>query len=135
VTVTLLLWILGGALAACPLLALLAWLLWRRNGPEERALLKRITKLPIRRKFRLAVALTRDTRVPLRLRVLPPVLVLYLTSPLDVIPDFIPVIGLIDDVLVALVGVGLLLRFTPRAVLVELVERMESRADTGPSPP
>jgi Protein of unknown function (DUF1232) len=43
------------------------------------------------------VALTRDKRVPLRLRVLPPAFVLYLASPLDVIPDFIPVIGLIDD--------------------------------------
>jgi uncharacterized membrane protein YkvA (DUF1232 family) len=132
VPITFLVWVVACALAACPVLALLAWLLWRRNGPEERALLKRIMKLPIRRKLRLALALSRDERVPLRLRALPPALVVYLASPLDLIPDFIPVIGLIDDVLVALVGVGLLLRFAPRAVLEELVERMESLADARP---
>jgi uncharacterized membrane protein YkvA (DUF1232 family) len=132
---TILLWVLVGALVACPVLAILAWWLWRGNGPKERALLKRITKLPIRRKFHLAFALTRDDRIPLRLRLLPPAFVVYLASPLDLVPDFIPIIGLVDDVLVALVGVGLLLRFTPRPVLEELVERVESLVDVTPPAP
>jgi uncharacterized membrane protein YkvA (DUF1232 family) len=46
--------------------------------------------------------------------------------PLDIIPDFIPVIGHLDDVLVLLVGVAVLLRFTPRAVLEEHLARLEA---------
>jgi uncharacterized membrane protein YkvA (DUF1232 family) len=43
--------------------------------------------------------LLRDERVPLRAK-LPIVLIVpYLASPLDVIPDFIPVVGQLDDVL------------------------------------
>ena len=59
-------------------------------------------------------------------RVIPPALVVYLAMPLDVIPDFIPVIGHLDDVLVLLLGVAVLLRFTPRAVLEEHVARLEA---------
>jgi uncharacterized membrane protein YkvA (DUF1232 family) len=118
------------ALAAAAALA--AWRLRRAGTPEERTLVRRVLRLPLRRKFRLALALVREPRIPLLVRAVPPALVLYLAMPLDVIPDFIPVIGHLDDVLVLLLGVALLLRFTPRAVLEEHVARLE--AEAGPSP-
>src|SRR3990172_13122919 len=109
--------------------ALAAWLLRRAGTPEQRSLIRRVLRLPLRRKLRLALALVRDPRVPLLLRALPPALVLYLAMPLDIILDFIPVIGHLDDALVLLLGIVLLLRFTPRAVLEEHVARLEATRD------
>jgi uncharacterized membrane protein YkvA (DUF1232 family) len=43
----------------------------------------------------------------------------YLLSPIQLIPNFIPVIGCLDDVLVVLLGVKLLQRITPADVLAE----------------
>jgi uncharacterized membrane protein YkvA (DUF1232 family) len=46
----------------------------------------------------------------------------YLLSPIQLIPNFIPVIGCLDDVLVVFVGVKLLRRITPPDVLAECRE-------------
>jgi uncharacterized membrane protein YkvA (DUF1232 family) len=46
----------------------------------------------------------------------------YLLSPVQLIPNFIPVIGCLDDVLVVFVGVKLLRRITPPDVLAECRE-------------
>jgi uncharacterized membrane protein YkvA (DUF1232 family) len=43
----------------------------------------------------------------------------YLFSPIQLIPSFIPVIGILDDLLVVFVGVKLLQRITPADVLTE----------------
>ncbi len=112
--------------ALCLLLGVAAWRMWRRGGPEERALVRRIVRLPLRSKLRLALALVRDSRIPLVVRAIPPGLILYLATPIDLIPDFIPIIGHLDDMVILIVGVGLLLRFTPRVVLEDHVARLES---------
>lgn len=101
------------------------WLLVRSIDDETRSLVKRAAKLPIGRKFRLAVRLARDRRVPPLVRLIPPALVLYLAMPIDIIPDFIPVIGYLDDVLVVLVAAGLLLKFAGRSVLQEQIALLE----------
>jgi len=120
-------WIILAVVAALVVAAALAaWLLRRAGTPEDRSLVRRVLRLPLRRKLRLALALVREPHVPLLVRALPPALVLYLAMPLDIIPDFIPVIGHLDDALVLLLGIVLLLRFTPRAVLEEHVERLEA---------
>ncbi len=116
------------------LLALLAfagvcaggWLLWRRADDASRRLIKRVSRLPLRGKLRLALALARDRRIPLPIRGLPPALVLYLALPLDIVPDFIPVLGQLDDLLILGVGLALLLRFTPRQVLEERIALLET---------
>lgn len=108
--------------------AVAAFLLLRNADPEGRRLVKRVVRLSFRSKLRLALALAKDRRVPRLLRGIPPALVLYLASPIDIIPDFIPVIGYADDVVVVAVGVGLLLRFTPPVVLEEHVARLEAPA-------
>jgi uncharacterized membrane protein YkvA (DUF1232 family) len=94
-----------------------ASLAWKRASPEERALVKRIARLPLRRKLALAVGLARDRRIPLGLRGLPVLTVLYLAMPVDIVPDFIPVLGQLDDVLLVIVAVAVLFRFTPHTVL------------------
>ena len=109
------------------LLAAGALLLARDSDRERQALVRRIGRLSLRNKARLALSLVRDRRLPLAARAIPPALVLYLATPIDLIPDFIPVLGHLDDVLIVGLGIGLLLRFTPRAVLTGHVLRLEGR--------
>lgn len=69
---------------------------------------------------RLILRLTLDRRVPFWLKLLLPVAVIYVISPYDVVPDFLPLLGRIDDLL-ALAAAGLLLiLLAPRDVLMEL---------------
>jgi uncharacterized membrane protein YkvA (DUF1232 family) len=78
-----------------------------------------------------ARTLRRDPRVPRRARVAVVVALVWVLSPIDLIPEFLPVIGPLDDVIV----VALLLRYAartvPRQVLLEawpgdphLIERL-----------
>ncbi len=47
------------------------------------------------------------------------IIALYLFSPLDFIPDILPVLGQLDDIGVILFGMGLIVRFSPQAVVDE----------------
>jgi uncharacterized membrane protein YkvA (DUF1232 family) len=98
----------------------------RRTRRETRRLAQRVARLPWRSKVALATGLIRDERLPLGLRALPPLLILYLAMPLDIVPDFIPVIGQLDDVLVLLVGGALLLKFAPVGLLEERISQLEA---------
>ena len=122
------LWIaaLAGLALVCVILGVVAWLIWHRVDLGERTLVKRVIRLRLRDKLHLSLALAREPRIPLAVRAIPPALILYLAMPVDVIPDFIPVIGLIDDLLIVVIGVALLLRFTPRDVLKDHIARLES---------
>jgi uncharacterized membrane protein YkvA (DUF1232 family) len=114
-----------GILVTVLMLLIAAWFIMRRLRRDVRALADRVNKLPFRSKIALAGVLMRDERIPTGLRMLPPLLILYLALPLDLIPDFIPVIGQIDDVAVLLVGGALMLRFAPIGVLEERVAQLE----------
>lgn len=60
--------------------------------------------------MRLTRRLVADPEVPRGVRIWLFVLLVYLLLPIDIVPDFIPVIGYADDVIV----VGLVLRFATR---------------------
>jgi uncharacterized membrane protein YkvA (DUF1232 family) len=107
----------AGVVTLVVALLILLWL-WARRQPEaSKEVVKRALKLPLGAKFRLVARLLGDRRVPLWVRAILPLLVLYLAIPLDVIPDFLPVVGHLDDALVLLVGVALFVRFTPLRVV------------------
>jgi uncharacterized membrane protein YkvA (DUF1232 family) len=59
----------------------------------------------------------RDSRMPWLARVMAVLVVGYALSPIDLIPDFIPLLGLLDDVILVPLGVWLVLKFTPGQVL------------------
>ena len=68
----------------------------------------------------VAVALaTRDPRVPWYAKALGACVVAYALSPIDLIPDFIPVIGFLDDLVLVPLGLIVMLRLIPVEVLAE----------------
>src|SRR5258706_2471799 len=68
----------------------------------------------------VAVALAmRDPRVPWHARALGVCIVAYALSPIDLIPDFIPIIGYLDDLILVPLGIYLVIRLIPEHVIVE----------------
>jgi uncharacterized membrane protein YkvA (DUF1232 family) len=63
--------------------------------------------------------LLRDPRVPGRTKVLLGAVAAYLASPVDLVPDFIPLLGYLDDALLVAIVLDGLLNHVDRAVLVE----------------
>lgn len=62
---------------------------------------------------RLAIRLMREPRVPLPTKAVPLLAALYLISPLDVVPDVLPLLGQLDDVGIILVTLEVFLRVCP----------------------
>ena len=81
--------------------------------------------------------LRRDPRVPRRARVAVVIALLWVLSPIDLIPEFLPIIGPLDDVLVVALAFRYAARQVPRAVLFEawpadarILERLIPRQTT-----
>jgi uncharacterized membrane protein YkvA (DUF1232 family) len=77
----------------------------------------------------------RDPRVPLPAKLMAGLVAAYALSPIDLIPDFVPVLGYLDDVILLPLGIWLALRLIPPGVVAELreaaarlAERPRSRA-------
>jgi len=56
----------------------------------------------------------------------------YALSPIDLIPDFIPVLGLLDDVILLPLGIALAVRLTPRHLWLARVAEAEQGAEKLP---
>lgn len=69
----------------------------------------------------------KDPRVPLRIKVVILLVIAYLLSPIDLIPDFIPVIGYLDDFLLITVGIPILLKMVPKEIMNEHRESAKTR--------
>jgi len=50
----------------------------------------------------------------------------YALSPIDLIPDFVPVLGLLDDIVIVPLGVALAVRLTPRPLWEQLLREAEA---------
>jgi uncharacterized membrane protein YkvA (DUF1232 family) len=77
---------------------------------------------------------SRDSRTPWYAKALAVIVVGYALSPIDLIPDFIPVLGYLDDLVLLPIGIYLVLRLIPPEVMDEhrraaaaLAERPVSR--------
>jgi uncharacterized membrane protein YkvA (DUF1232 family) len=67
-----------------------------------------------------------DRRTPWLARMLGVMVVGYALSPIDLIPDFIPVLGLLDDLLLLPLGIALALKMVPRSVMDDARARAEA---------
>jgi uncharacterized membrane protein YkvA (DUF1232 family) len=61
----------------------------------------------------------RDPRTPLPAKLLGLLIAAYALSPIDLIPDFIPMLGLVDDAILIPIGVWLFERLVPAPVMAE----------------
>ena len=62
---------------------------------------------------------SRDRRVPWYVKFVAVVVVAYALSPLDLIPDFIPVLGYLDDLVLLQLGILLAVRLVPPSLMAE----------------
>ena len=127
-------WLVVVIIAATAIAALmgLAWMVARRWQQDEahREIKLQFGALSWRKKLRLAGRLVKDRRLPLAVRAIPVLLVLYLAMPIDIIPDFIPLLGQLDDVVMVAVAIALIIRFTPEAVFREHLAALGEQVST-----
>lgn len=62
-------------------------------------------------------------------------IVLYLVSPVDIIPDFIPFFGLVDDIVLVPLAIRFLLRHLPASIRADIEGRTAAAASPTPSRP
>ncbi len=80
--------------------------------------LNECAKALIREVMTLRFAL-KHPQTPWHARAFAAIITAYALSPIDLIPDFIPVLGYLDDVIIVPIGVWLLLRMVPTQVLTD----------------
>ena len=69
----------------------------------------------------------RDRRVPWHAKAVAAAVAAYALSPIDLIPDFIPVLGYLDDLILVPLGIMLAVRLIPTEVMTELRARAEQQ--------
>lgn len=95
-------------------------------------------KLPVPEKLRLIMRdakvlwiAARDPRTPGKAKAVAALVAAYAFSPVDIIPDFVPFIGWLDDLVVVPMGIRLALKMIPPELLAEY----RARAEGDPSVP
>jgi len=83
---------------------------------------------------RLTVRLLREPRVPFLIKALPVLAALYVISPLDFVPDVLPVLGQLDDVGVILVALEAFLKVCPAGAVDFHGAAMAQGRKYGPMP-
>jgi uncharacterized membrane protein YkvA (DUF1232 family) len=87
----------------------------------------------VRREVDFLTLAARDPRVPWCAKAVAAAAVAYAFSPIDLIPDFVPVIGLVDDLLLVPLGLYLAIRLIPPPLRAEL--RQAAATGQGRPPP
>ena len=71
----------------------------------------------------------RSARTPWIARLLAVGVAAYALSPIDLVPDFIPVIGYLDDLILVPMGIALVVRLIPSQLMTEFREEASLRSD------
>lgn len=61
--------------------------------------------------------IAKDERTPIFVKILAVFFAAYALSPIDLIPDFIPVLGYLDDIIIVPVGIILVIKLTPQNII------------------
>ncbi len=70
----------------------------------------------------------RDSRTPIVAKIVAGAVAAYALSPVDLIPDFVPVLGYLDDLLIVPLGILLAIRLIPQPLMAEFREMATQRA-------
>jgi len=73
----------------------------------------------------------RDPRTPWYAKLLVAGIVAYAFSPIDLIPDFVPVLGYLDDLVLIPMGIALAIKLVPHQVLAECRARAQQTIQNG----
>ena len=98
-----------------------------RAPRDPKEAIETIRKMPAY--ARLVWALARDPRVPTRQKLVLGAVAGYLVFPIDIIPDFIPVLGQLDDLGVLIFGLDFFIRNAPKEVVEEHMGRIARNDD------
>jgi uncharacterized membrane protein YkvA (DUF1232 family) len=79
---------------------------------------------------RLVWGLARDPRVPMGQKAVLGGIAAYLAFPIDIVPDFIPVVGQMDDLAVLILGLDWFIRNAPPDVVEEHMAKIAAHDDT-----
>jgi uncharacterized membrane protein YkvA (DUF1232 family) len=60
---------------------------------------------------------SRDPNLPMYIRIIAILVAAYALSPIDLIPDFIPILGLLDDIIIVPLGLALIIHLTPPEII------------------
>ena len=73
----------------------------------------------------------RDPRTPWYAKLLVAGIVAYAFSPIDLIPDFVPILGYLDDLILIPMGIALAIKLVPHSVLAECRVRAQETIHNG----
>lgn len=71
---------------------------------------------------------SRSKRTPSTAKIIAVVVAGYALSPIDLIPDFIPVLGYLDDLIIVPAGLALAIRLIPEKLMTEFTQKAEQIA-------
>ncbi len=86
---------------------------WKKNAAE------------IKREIYALCLAYRDPRVPWYAKLLAACVIAYALSPIDLIPDPIPVVGYLDDIILLPIGIYLVLKMIPPEIIDECRQKAE----------
>ena len=73
----------------------------------------------VKRDVLVVYLVARDSRVPWPVKVLAAAVAAYALSPIDLIPDFIPILGYLDELILLPVGIWVVVKLIPANVMAE----------------
>jgi uncharacterized membrane protein YkvA (DUF1232 family) len=85
----------------------------------------------LKREIHTLLLVAKHPALPWYVRLLAGLVLAYAFSPIDLIPDFIPVLGYLDDLILLPLGIALCIRLTPPEILTECRIRVETIAADG----
>ena len=88
------------------------------------------TAKQLKREIHAVYLAMKDPRTPWYARVLAAIIVGYAFSPIDLIPDPIPILGYLDDLVLLPLGIILLIKIIPSEVLVECRAKAAASAES-----
>jgi uncharacterized membrane protein YkvA (DUF1232 family) len=78
-------------------------------------------------RLRLVVRLLRDGRVPIYLKVVPFLSLIYIVMPFDLVPDLIPILGQVDDLGIFVLSIEAFIMLSPQDVVQEHLAAIQAK--------